>query len=472
MTKFLAKPLGSTWYRACTGLLGAGLTLLAPAAVVGQTQTPQYGTAPQEVAYPGPMPPSEKAEGTFGPLKIRLYGTLLLNIAVSDSRVDGQDIPLWASQDSVLVPLPDGSTRRAGELHDLVFSARQSVLGFTLSRANQTASGWNPSAALELDFFGSRPVDIRLSQARVFNEPRLRLAYLQLERGMWKIVAGQDNVILAPLDPVSLSHVAVPLGATAGNLWGRLPQVRLDHTHKFGETSALFQFGILRPVFGDPALSDLPAAGTAVDNNPGFGERSTHPFYQARVALSRPMMGSTATVGVAGHYGKENVGNGRNLDSWAFAFDLNLPLLSRLILRGEGFVGSNLVSFQGGVLQGVAAVSVAGPPARLDPIQRIGTGGGWVELVVPVTLDNKNIFYAGAGTDDPRDKHLLPAAVPRAKNSFVWASLFRKLTDEVTLAFEWSNWQFRTEAFAGGRPGPRGPYGSANVFNLALAYQF
>jgi hypothetical protein len=30
-------------------------------------------------------------------------------------------------------------------------------------------------------------------------------------------------MILAPLDPVSLSHVGVPLGATAGDLWGWFP---------------------------------------------------------------------------------------------------------------------------------------------------------------------------------------------------------------------------------------------------------
>ncbi|MGH8246934.1 MAG: hypothetical protein ACREUU_10945, partial [Gammaproteobacteria bacterium] len=399
------------------------------------------------------------------------YGTLLLNIQVSDTITE--DIPLWSGNDSTLRTFPDGSQRRSGEIHDLTFTARQSVFGLNLSPATPPASGWSPSALVEFDFFGARPADARQPNTRVFNEPRLRLAYFQLERGAWKVTAGQDKAIISPLDPVSLSHVAIPLGATAGNLWMWLPQVRVDHTHQFGDTTALIQFGLLRPQFGETAIADaLTTAGTVVDQNfSGLGERSTHPFYQARVAISHPMRGSTFTLGNALHYGREAIGSDRNLDSWAWTFDLNLPLHSRLFLRGEGFVGSNLVPFQGGILQGVSVL--AGTPATAPPlrIQKIGSGGGWAELTILPTGNNNNIIYLGAGTDDPRDDHLLPGR-GRAKNSFLWASYFRQIADRVTLAFEWSNWQFRTENFVANRPGPRGAFGSANVFNLALAYQF
>jgi hypothetical protein len=110
------------------------------------------------------------------------------------------------------------------------------------------------------DFFGSRPVDTNIL-GRVLGAPRLRRGYLQLDKGDWRIVAGQDKAILAPLDPISLSHVAVPLGATAGNLWGWLPQVRLEKTHDFAhKTSALVQVGVLRPEFSDSRLGDNLAA--------------------------------------------------------------------------------------------------------------------------------------------------------------------------------------------------------------------
>jgi hypothetical protein len=99
----------------------------------------------------------------------------------------------------------------------------------------------------------------------------------------------------------------------------------------------------------------------------------------------------------------------------------------------------------------------------------IGDGGGWGEFTVPIT--QRNVVYFGVGTDDPVNKDLL-AGSSHQKNSFAWASYFRKITDNVSLGFEWSNWQFRTIQFVNGNPGARGAYGRGNVFNLALAYQF
>src|SRR5207249_5630825 len=113
------------------------------------------------------------------------------------------------------------------------------------------------------------------------------------------------------------------------------------------------QFGVLRPQFADPRLSDLPApAGSSVEGTPGFGERSSQPFYQARVAVSHPMNDSNIAVGAAGHYGRERIGTDRTIESWAFAADYAVPVHRRVIWRGEAFAGSNLVPFQGGVLQG------------------------------------------------------------------------------------------------------------------------
>ena len=98
-------------------------------------------------------------------------------------------------------------------------------------------------------------------------------------------------------------------------------------------------------------------------------------------------------------------------------------------------------------------------------------GGGWTELIIRATGDNKNVFYLGVGDDDPRDSHLLTGTT-RSRNAFAWASYFRKLSDQVTVALEWSNWQFKTRGVVGGVAGPQGPSGTSNIFNLALTYQF
>jgi len=216
-------------------------------------QQPSYPE--QKPSYPGAPPSKGKLEGTMGPLKFRFYGTLLLNISASDSAEVGQDVTLWPAPGAVT--FPDGTTRRTGTIHDTIFSARQSVFGFTFNPASPPASGWTPSGVLEFDFFGSRPVDTLQPQGRVFNQPRLRLAYFQLEKGNWKIVAGQDKVIIAPLDPISLSHVSVPLGATAGNLWGWLPQAHaLDQREDVGPVPVRrLAAAVCRPQVERPARS-------------------------------------------------------------------------------------------------------------------------------------------------------------------------------------------------------------------------
>jgi len=454
------------------------------AAQAGQSQTASSQPGDLLPTYPGEPFNNPPVEGTLGPVKLRVYGTVLLNMSFSDTAEVGQEVPLWPLPSTASVALPDGTSKPAGQVHDTIFTARQSILGLVLNPANTPTSGWIPSAEVEIDFFGTRPIDADLPEDRVLNQPRLRKAFFRLRKGDFDLVAGQDNIIISPLDPVSLSHVAIPLGYSAGDLFGWLPQVRVDYNHSFGKTGTLFQFGVLRPAFGDPRLQDAPAASVSLDTTfSGFGERASHPFYQARFAVSHPLQGSTATIGAGAHYGSELVGfvgtTDHKVDSWAFTLDFRVPLVSKVILRGEGFVGSNLVPFGGGVIQGVAAVAATGNPAgacggpapqpACTLIRPIGDGGGWAELTFLAT--RRNVFYIGASTDDPKNRDLLPGTT-RQKNSFVWGSYFRKITDSITLAAEWSNWQFHTINFVGNTPDGRGAYGRGNVVNIALAYQF
>ena len=389
----------------------------------------------------------------------RFYGTLLVNASISDTLLFGQDVPLFASPGGQVLLFPDGSTARADTASDFILTVRQSTFGAQVSRGSVTGT-------VEADFFGTRTADGLQPQGRVLNQPRLRLAHFQLEKGNVKLLAGQAPAIIAPSDPVSFSHVALPMAATAGNLWARLPQVRVELKKEVGGVSALFQGGVLRPIFADPRLADLPPGGSAVDAQfSGFGERGSQPFYQARFSVSR----AEAAIGVGAHYGRERIGADRELDSWAMAIDYSLPIHSRLRLRGENFIGSNLVPFQGGILQGIAVFQI---PGSLPPpiFHKIGAAGGWAELTLKVTSDDRNILHIGAGTDDPRDRNLLPNS-PRGKNTVGWASYFRKLNDDVTLATEWSNWQFRNILFVGPQNTGKAT-GRGNVLNVALAYRF
>ena len=403
-------------------------------------------------------------------MKARFYGTILFNTSISSAEVIGQEVPLWAAANGGAVAYPDGSVGRAGNNHDLVFTMRQSILGFTLNPARPSNSGWNPSALFEIDFFGARTADTFSPENRVFNQPRIRMAYFQLEHSGWKFVFGQDKMIIAPLDPVSFSHVGAPLGATAGDLWGWFPQARVDWNGKMGTTGVLVQAGILRPQFGDAKLETAPTSGSVIDlASSGLGERSSQPFYQGRVAISPKVGSRTATFGIGAHFGEEKVGVNRTIQSWATAVDMRLPLSSYLIIRGEGYAGSNLIPFEGGIDQGVAAL---GTLPNLTRIQRIGDGGGWLEAIVPLN-GGKDVLYFGAGVDDPKNRNLLPGST-RAKNAFLWASYFRKITKDVTAAFEWTYWDFQTIAFVNNDPTRevKAPTGTAHVVNISVAYQF
>jgi plastocyanin len=429
-------------------------------------QTPEVGAHP---SYPGIPPSQNKMEADIGPYKVRLYGTLLLNTSVSRGGIFGQDVPLWATSGNVTYP--DGT---AGHLNNtLIFTMRQSIVGFAVNPGQRSDAGWTPSALLEMDFFGTRPSDTVEPQDRVLNQPRLRLAYFQLEHGGVKLVFGQDAAILAPIDPISLSHVALPLGATAGDLWGWLPQARVDFRQNVGSTGLLFQVGILRPQFGDtPKLEAVPAASTSIDTgSSGLGERSAQPFYQARFAISPRIGGQTATLAISAHHGEEKIGISRNLPSSAVAFDGSVPVTRYAVVRGEAFSGRNLIPFQGAIQQGAAVLvsPVSGAPPL--QIQAIGAKGGWGELTILPTGSGKEAIYVGAGTDRPKIADLLPGST-RVENTFLWASYFHKLNDAVTIAVEWSNWQFRTVTFTNNIAGPPGPPSKANIVNVSVGYQF
>ena len=470
-----------------SALVGAVLALLvvAPVRIFGQTvslapaasATQTYaGAVASEVGaqpkYPGIGPAEGKVEAEMGAFKVRLYGTLLLNTAVSDAGVFGQDIPLWTLPTAGNVTYPDGTVGPAGDNHDLAFTMRQSVFGFTVNPARPGTNAWAPSGLLEMDFFGTRAVDTIQPLNRVLNQPRLRMAYFQLERNGVKFVFGQDKAILAPLDPIALSHVAMPLGATAGDLWAWLPQVRVDWTRTMGKTGVLLQGGILRPSFGDSRLETPPTASTSVDiGSSGLGERSTKPFFEGRVAVMPQIRGAAATFGIAGHFGEEKIGVNRELRSWAVAFDGSATVDPHIVLRGEAFTGSNLIPFQGGIAQGAAVLAGAVATAPPLQIQGIDARGGWGELTILPTSSGKDAIYVGAGTDKPKVETLLPGS-GRAENTFIWASYFRRLTGAVTLAAEWSNWRFKTVTFVNNAAGPVSAANIANVVNVSFAYQF
>jgi hypothetical protein len=381
---------------------------------------------------------------------ITVYGSVVANTTAATTQLFIPDIPLWAMSDTArLQPPPVGGQAVPGgfdasEVGDFHMTARQTRIGMRMAFAPGD-SAWTPSAQVEIDFFGARP---NAGHGSAFNQPRMRLALVSLgHRSGWTVVAGQDWAIFAPLNPASFSHFAVPLGAAAGNPWMRLPQLRVEGYFGVGTTSQLLvQAGLLRPLGG----GDAPAAGSLADLPSLSGERSGQPFYEGRAALIDTRHGRPQAIGVSLHYGRERV-EPETLSTWGAALDVQWPIHSKATLSGELWAGSNLDTFQAGIIQGV---SIAGP--HIEPVD---ARGGWMQLaLIPAPAWT---LHAGAGVDDP-DTDGLSAAVARTRNRVLWANAFYRLHPQVTVALQYNHFhtQYRTGT------------GTGHYGNLGIVFSF
>jgi hypothetical protein len=185
--------------------------------------------------------------------------------------------------------------------------------------------------------------------------------------------------------------------------------------------SLLFQGAAVRTI-GD----DFTAA------EPGdAGSDSGRPTVQGLVGLTVPMGDGEVTVGAYGHAGREHLhdtplGDDVELDTSLLGGYLRLEA-GPLTLAGEGWTGSNLDDFLGGIGQGV----------RMDPTvtTSVGSTGGWGELAVAAA---PWALHVGAGIDDPDQADLLTGM--RARNEAVWGNAVRDFGQGLSAGLEVSHW--------------------------------
>ncbi len=357
-----------------TRRLVAAAALAVALACTAEAQTPPATPPP---ATPPPAAAPAAAAKPAEPLKITPYGIAYFNLFSNSDAVNNGDVPLFAAASG---PGHTGMT------------ARQSRLGLRVTGA--AVGSAKVSAVIEGDFFGGYPAVGIGDNMGVF---RLRLANARIDWAKGSLVAGQDWMIFAPVNPLSLSSAGIPLFAAGGNLWARLPQVRGEWKTK----KALFQAGVLAPQTGD--------FNSAFFYQPGSGALSETPFVQGRAALTLANFAGSkkvATIGGSVHWGQARVLTpvDRTLDSNGIALDFVLPLGTKVTVQGEAFAGSNLGGFQGGVFQGlVVDGAIAGPGGTpvLDGPRALDTAGGWVQALFAATPTLT--IHAGFGTDDPDD---------------------------------------------------------------------
>ena len=180
--------------------------------------------------------------------------------------------------------------------------------------------------------------------------------------------------IFCPIGTDLPGYTALPALSYTGNLWAWTPQVRVEHRFRFPDTSSIeLQAGIL-----DSLTGDTPEDDTGNYRYPSWGEESGQPAYATRVAWSHRAFGQNLTVGMAGYYGRQNWGFGRDVDGWAGMTDVTLPLGKLFEFTGEFYRGRALAGLGGGIGQSVLLNGSFIAPATT--FKGLDSMGGWAQL--------------------------------------------------------------------------------------------
>jgi len=305
--------------------------------------------------------------------RVRLSGIVLLNLFSNHGRTDSQETPTWAIP---YIPNVSGQTLGA--------SLRQSEIG--LEVFGPRLAGARTSGNLQFDFSGGSP---NTPNGVNLGLVRMRVASVRMDWKDTSIVAGQDNTFFSPLSPTSFASLAIPAFSYAGNLWGWIPQVRLEHRFNLSQgQSVVLQGGILDNVTGELPSSFAPFAQA--------GQSSGQPAYAARAGWTRSVFGRPLTLGAAGYYSRQNWSMDQNVDGWAAMTDWSVPLARRVSLTGEFYRGRAIGGLGGAVGRSVLFSGNPSPQGQVRPLNSVG---GWSQL--KVTASSKLEFNGAFGVDNP-----------------------------------------------------------------------
>ena len=354
---------------------------------------------------------------------LEFSGRALMNVFSNSSRTNNVDVPLFARPDS-------GSGPQGGA----AMSIRQTRL--TLALSVREVAGGTFIGDLDVDFFGGQ---LPSSGGRTFPLLRLRTARGTIAWRHGELMMGQDQPLVAGLDPISLASVGTPGFTAAGNLWLWLPQVRAT-VQSTGPVRIAVQAAVLAPTSGDP--------NGLFDTQFDAAERTSMPYLEGQLRAQWGEDRSVSTVAVGVHTGRIADALDAERTSRAVTLTVQLPIGSHLELRGEAFDGQALRGLGGGGIgQGLG---LGGTPVR--------TRGGWGQLNLSATP--RILVGLGAGMDDPEDADLAPGG--RTRNVTSEFHVHWHPSGPLVVGAEWR--QTKTDFTVGSRTNQH--------LNLAFGFQF
>jgi len=228
---------------------------------------------------------------------------------------------------------------------------RNTRINFTFS-STPVLGKWAPKATLEADFFGAFPNVIPPAPAPPFADEqpqmRIRFAFVDLGNGRTTVRIGQFWSPMFGEVPVSVTHLAFPLGYGATGMVGwRFPGVFLyqDLSRAGAPLAVQLQLAALKG-------SGPAAAGSDAANSIGNGEASGLPQFEARLNFAKKTPKLSWSGYVVGHVDwKDTTGTGRdttstgaqdsNLSAWGFEAGANIAP-GKFTLHGNFYYGKAL----------------------------------------------------------------------------------------------------------------------------------
>jgi regulator of replication initiation timing len=307
--------------------------------------------------------------------KVRLSGIALLNLYSNHGAFDNADFPSYVPQ-----PTPFNSGTSLGA------TLRQSELGLEIF--GPRVAGARVSGNLQVDFSGGFPSTLNGANYGLL---RLRTASMRMDWQNTSVVVGQDALFLSPNSPTSFASLAVPALGYEGNLWGWIPQVRVEHRFAIADDQDItVQAGLMDNITGEPPF-------VSYDRQKQAGESSGQPAFGARVAWTRKLFGQPLTFGTAGYYSRQRWGFDRHVDGWAGMFDWAVPLSERWSLNGEFYRGRAIGGLGGGIGRSTLySGSIFDPTTRILGLDAVG---GWSQIKFRAT--SKLEFNGALGLDNP-----------------------------------------------------------------------
>jgi len=338
-------------------------------------------------------------------LGIQLYGYLKLDAAYDSSRTDDGNFAKWVEREN---------TNRDDEQFNM--TANQSRFGMNITGPDD--GEMKTSGRAEVDFYGGG------SQNKA--HLMMRHAYMKLDwpADKFSILAGQTSDVISPLVPTTVNY---SVAWWTGNIGYRRPQIRFTKVLGIDPDVDLKLEGAIARTIG---RDDGVTGGTE------SGEDSGKPTLQGRASVSLPVFCTTpATVGLSGHYGKEEYdiadnGSDEDFRSWSLNVDMLQPVNSWLTIKSELFTGENLDAYLGGIGQGVTLTGA-------NMYDEVGSHGGWIAASLGPWGGER--FNIGLTMDDV-DRGDVDEG-DRTLNRSVFANMFCAINKSAEFALELSHWK-------------------------------